>query len=120
MKNSNPNGVHFLINFYGCEKEQISSIKFWKEILPLSLKGTKLSILKSFFYEFDPQGVTGFLLLSSSHLSIHTWPENHYAACDIFSCSDMQETKKIVDFLVREIKHSKVEIKNVIRGFQHC
>ncbi|WIA15363.1 hypothetical protein OEZ85_002027 [Tetradesmus obliquus] len=32
------------------------------------------------------QGVTCVFLLSESHLSLHTWPEHHYAALDIFTC----------------------------------
>ena len=28
----------------------------------------------------------GMLLLSSSHLTVHTWPEHGYAAIDVFHC----------------------------------
>ena len=30
--------------------------------------------------------MTGMLLLSSSHMTLHTWPEHAYAALDIFTC----------------------------------
>ena len=31
-------------------------------------------------------GISGFAALAESHISVHTWPENSYAAFDIFMC----------------------------------
>jgi len=120
LENSNPDGIHYLIGLFGCDKEQIDSVKFWESLLPESLQGTKMTILDSHFYKFDPQGVTGFLLLSASHISIHTWPEYGYVACDLFSCSGEDESKVVVDFLVKNIKNSKVEMQKICRGYKYC
>jgi S-adenosylmethionine decarboxylase proenzyme len=120
IKNSNPNGVHYLIDFFGCDEEQINSVDFWKKVLPESLRGSSMTILNSFFYKFEPQGVTGFLLLSASHISIHTWPEYGYVSCDLFSCSSEDESKKVMDYLVKNIKNSKAEIKKICRGYKFC
>lgn len=120
MENSIPDGEHYLIGFFGCDKEQIDSVDFWKEILPKSLDNTDISVLDSFFYKFDPQGVTGFLLLSASHISVHTWPEYGYVACDLFSCSGEDDSKKVVDFLVRNIRNSRTEVQKICRGYRYC
>jgi spermidine synthase len=117
LKNINPNGDHYIINFYGCDQDQINSVGFWKKILPNSIKGSQMTVLKDYFYKFSPQGVTGFLLLSSSHISIHTWPEHRYVSCDVFSCSPEKETKDAVDYLVKNIQHANVEITKIKRGF---
>ena len=34
----------------------------------------------------DSQGVTGVALLAESHITVHTWPEQGYAAFDVFMC----------------------------------
>lgn len=120
LKNSNPAGDHYLINFFGCDEKQINFVNFWKKILPASINKSNMTVLKSFFYEFNPKGITGFLLLSSSHLSIHTWPEYGYIACDLFSCSGKDDADKVVDYLKNTIKHSSVEIKKIKRGYIHC
>ena len=39
-------------------------------------------------HEFEPIGVTYFAVITTSHFSVHTWPEYGYAAVDIFSCTD--------------------------------
>ena len=44
--------------------------------------------MQTVFHEFEPQGVTGVIVLSESHLSIHTWPETGYAAVDFYTCGD--------------------------------
>nr|WP_260115116.1 adenosylmethionine decarboxylase [Pseudoduganella guangdongensis] len=48
-------------------------------------------VLHSHFHSFGPGlGVTGVVLLAESHISIHTWPENGFAAADIFMCGASQ------------------------------
>ena len=45
------------------------------------------TILHSHFHHFSPNGgVSGVVVLAESHISIHTWPERHFAAVDIFMC----------------------------------
>ena len=44
--------------------------------------------MESAFHRFEPQGVSGTVILAESHLSIHTWPEKGYAAMDFYTCGD--------------------------------
>lgn len=120
LENPTPDGVHYFVDFFGCETSQIDTVGFWEKVLPESVEKSKMTVLKSFFYEFEPHGVTGFLLLSSSHLSIHTWPEHQYVACDVFSCSTDGETKKIIKYLEKNIKHERIQINKQKRGFKVC
>ena len=119
MKNiSNPNGIHYLVEFFGCDAEQVDSIDFWKKALPESVVGTSMEVLHSHFYKFEPQGVTGFLLLSSSHISVHTWPDRGYVACDIFTCASKKETKATFERLKKSIFHENISFDVVNRGYQ--
>ena len=34
----------------------------------------------------EPEGVCGVVVLSTSHVTIHTWPHRGYAIVDLFSC----------------------------------
>lgn len=36
----------------------------------------------------DEGGVTGTIVLSTSHVAIHTWPARHFFVIDVFSCRD--------------------------------
>jgi S-adenosylmethionine decarboxylase len=49
-----------------------------------------LTGIRSGFKQFQPIGVTGFILLEESHISVHTWPEHGFVALDIFSCNPLR------------------------------
>jgi S-adenosylmethionine decarboxylase len=36
----------------------------------------------------DEGGITGFCIINTSHVSIHTWPLQKFFSMDVFSCSD--------------------------------
>ncbi len=55
-------------------------------------------VLVAHFHDFgDGLGNTGVLMLAESHISIHTWPEDNYAAIDIFVCSDKHSAMEPVE-----------------------
>lgn len=118
MKNSTPDGIHYLIEFFGCDSAQIDSVDFWKKTLPDAVAGTSMEVLHSYFHKFEPQGVTGFLLLSSSHISVHTWPDQGYVACDIFTCASEEETRLAFERLKKEVTHDHLNADVVNRGYQ--
>jgi S-adenosylmethionine decarboxylase len=38
----------------------------------------------------EPEGVTGIVVLSTSHCAIHTWPHRGFAVVDVYSCTDFE------------------------------
>lgn len=46
----------------------------------------------------DEGGVTGLIVLSTSHISIHTWPLRDFFVIDIYSCRDF-ETSTVLQLL---------------------
>lgn len=104
-------GDHYLINLYGCNPLRLDDQSFIRETLELACHTGKLNILNMMLHKFEPQGVTAIALLSESHISIHTWPENKTAACDVYTCGETAEPQLVVEYL-KEIfgaEESKVE-----------
>ena len=46
-----------------------------------------LTVVGESFYQFEPQGVTGTVLLAESHIAIHTWPEAGFVTVDVYVCN---------------------------------
>ena len=46
----------------------------------------RATLLHIHLHHFQPNGVSGVAVLAESHISIHTWPDAHYAALDVFMC----------------------------------
>ena len=80
-------GTHILLEFSGCAFALLDDLAGIEKALLSAAAAAETTVLESHFHRFEPQGVTGILLVSESHFSIHTWPELGYAAIDFFSCS---------------------------------
>lgn len=118
MHNSSPDGLHYLIEFFGCDRKQLNSVTFWKRTLSKTASAAGMKILNSHFYKFSPKGITAYLLLATSHISIHTWPEHGYIACDVFSCGGEGETLAAVNHIKKKLCHEKIKLRRIKRGFR--
>jgi spermidine synthase len=110
-------GTHYIVDLFGFNRKQINSVDFLKKVLTKSIQGTDIIMLNHAFYKFDPQGVTGFFLLSLSHISVHSWPEHEYLSIDVYSCSSEKMTRKVVDYILEKVQHKKAVVKTVDRTY---
>lgn len=66
------------------------SVNTVDELVPLMEKVITLLNLNEVsraFHQFDPHGATGVIVLSESHFSAHTYPEDDKVYLDLFCCS---------------------------------
>ena len=117
MKTKKIKGKHFIFDLYGCDYHEIDSPEGLEKLMTDAALAARMEILHVHFHKFSPHGVTGVVLLSTSHISVHTWPEYGYAAFDVFSCSDEQQTRKAVDYITNNLTHRTKRIKGVDRGY---
>lgn len=74
------------------------------------------TVLQSHVHEFgDGYGNTGVVLLAESHISVHTWPENNYAAFDIFMCGEIN-LNKALEVFQNACPKSELDIQILNRG----
>lgn len=108
-------GTHITWDVYNCNADTLSFVPTVKKVLNSIVEELQLSKVNESFKQFEPIGVTGFILLEESHVSIHTWPEHQFAAVDIFSCKPF-DAKKIQDLLMNSFSSDRVVIKQIERG----
>lgn len=80
-------GKHLIIDIY--QAENLNDIDTIKQAIHDIVKFLDATILSENYHYFQPQGVTGIACLAESHISCHTWPEDNYAAFDIFVCGEI-------------------------------
>lgn len=91
-------GYHAIIEHVGLIS--CMDIKALDTLLRRAAEAANAVVLNANFHDFgDGLGNTGVLLLAESHISIHTWPENNYAAIDIFVCSDRECVERAISVL---------------------
>jgi len=109
-------GRHILVEYYNCDTEILKDHKKIEDMMVEAAKRAKATVVESVFHVFNPWGVSGAVVISESHLTIHTWPEYGYAAVDLFTCGDTVNPWIAFDHLTKELKAEKTESMEVTRG----
>jgi len=113
-KKLNYTGIHLIVEFWN--GKIIQNAKEIKKLLLGAVKASNNTPLEVAIHKFQPQGITGVVLLAESHISIHMWPEFNYTAIDIYTCGDKSRPDKALDYFKKELKPRKVEIQKIKRG----
>lgn len=76
----------------------------------------QLTILEKSIHLFQPQGISATLILSESHIAIHTWPETGEGYVTLTSCHYLpKETLQEIKYQITETLIAKqVIIKEVV------
>lgn len=109
-------GHEVICDFYGCDPETLKRKEGFKKILNSAVEVSGANIVNTELYYFEPYGITGIVVITESHLSIHTWPEYKYAAIDFFSCNPDINFRATIGELKKYFKPEKIEIKELDRG----
>lgn len=109
------NRTHILYDMWLADTGLLEAIQPWQQTLLAAAKASGATILKHHFHQFSPTGITGFLLLAESHISVHTWPEEGLATVDIFTCGPM-DTTLILTQLRRRFQPVRESVKSLDRG----
>ena len=117
-------GNHFILDGYSKDKSILESASFVKNflrnlVLELDMKSISKPLVvdyKSKEKDNSQDGITGTILLADSNITIHTYPSYAFFCLDIFSCKEFY-IKKIVNYLVKELKIIKYNKKLLKRGF---
>ncbi len=115
MQNFDTVGAHVLADFWGCQFGKLDDAELLMTSLRQAALSAKMTILGEEQHKFNPQGFTGLLLLSESHISIHTYPEQGYAAIDVFTCGSGM-TQKAIEYLKQILQPTHVNEMVVRRG----
>lgn len=101
-------GYHLIIDGWQASPAKLASLDTVYDFLdrcPDLIHMTK--IMPPYCFRFTPlppvshdeAGISGFVIIAESHISVHTYPERSYLAVDIFSCRPFEPGAGI-DFII--------------------
>lgn len=70
----------------GVKPELLNDSNGIEKMVIKALRDSNFGIVGKVFYEFDPQGLTGMVVLSESHFAFHTYPEHNVIEVELYSC----------------------------------
>ncbi len=109
-------GKHLILELYGCPPERLDNLDLVGRVLTEAVEDSGATMIKPFFHQFAPQGISGVVVIAESHFSVHTWPEYGYAAVDMFTCGDGLELEGAVETIRRGFKASSLQKMEIGRG----
>ena len=107
---------HTLIELHGCRPDVLRKTATIRGRMLAAVRAGGGTIVKSTFHQFSPWGVSGVVVITESHVTIHTWPEHGYAAVDVFSCSPRLDHEQILEILVQDLGARRVRRRTFRRG----
>ena len=97
-------GIHVMVELKECNPSLLDDLPYIREAMTQAADAAGATIIGESFHQFNPQGVTGILAISESHLCIHTWPEYGYAAADVFTCGETFDASKAARILIDKLE----------------
>jgi len=109
-------GKQLLVEFTGCEPGRLSDPEFIAQAMLRAAQASGATVVTHSFHHFAPLGVSGVVIISESHLAIHTWPEHAFAAVDYFTCGSRIEMPLGLDVLKEALGAAAMDVVSVQRG----
>jgi S-adenosylmethionine decarboxylase len=109
-------GRHVAVDTWGVDFDKLNSAEWLESQLVEAAEVSGASVLSVQSKQFEPQGATVLVLLSESHLSIHTYPEKGFAAIDCYTCGETVDPQIAIDYLVDVLKPERTYAKKLVRG----
>lgn len=109
-------GHHYIVEASGCDPNIIGSVEKVQQILVKAAEIAGAQVWSISFSRFPPNGVSGVVVISESHISTHTWPEFGYVALDIYTCGQHVDPEKAVVYAVQAFGAVTSHITEITRG----
>lgn len=116
-------GPHLMLDLNDCDPEKLNDYNFcFKLLFDLPDKVNMTRITQPYVFPYsglipEDEGITGFVVIAESHISIHTFPKKNYAFIDAFSCKDF-EVEKVREYFIDAFKSKDPQTFYVERGLK--
>jgi len=112
-------GLHLLADGYGADPKKLSDVhRLYKTLnsLPEIIGMTKVGFPHIIEFTKPPiAGISGFVFIVESHISIHTYSGQGFISIDIYSCREFKPDKAL-QFLRRSYSITKMDTQLIKRG----
>ena len=115
-------GIHLLGEWYGCPADlpEMNRADALRRRCIEAVERSGLTIVGERFHQFEPQGVTGAVILAESHLAIHTWPETGDATLDVYVCNFSRDNsaraRQVFHRVIEVLAPAEIVAHEVVRG----
>ena len=96
-------GMHLIIDGYGGDANMMwdtERLRAFLDEYPANLGMTRITepeVLEYHGPNPNDSGISGFVIIAESHISVHTFPHRDYVNIDVFSCKSFDHEQALAD-----------------------
>lgn len=116
-------GVHLTLDGYGADRGSLDNMDKVFACLTELPAGLGMKTITTPYVvriganeKKDPGGLSGFVMIAESHISIHTFPEDRFVSIDVYTCQNELDTDKVVAYFTKAFSLEHAETNLIIRG----
>ena len=115
--------MHVIIDGYGGDPDQLDDENVVSAILdryPAEMGMTKIApptVVRYKGSKPEDWGVSGYVMIAESHISIHTFPERRIIWADVFSCKEF-DAAPILEDLKQRFRLREMQVNILQRGLE--
>ncbi|OUC97591.1 adenosylmethionine decarboxylase [Streptomyces swartbergensis] len=109
-------GRHVVADVYDIAPEAINDASLIMRSLEAGIRRSGATVCGSQMKHFEPSGFTVLYLLSESHVSVHTYPEERSLFFDAFTCGEKCRPELIIEELVAALGDCERHVQILDRG----
>lgn len=113
--------LHVMLDLYGCNPGLLENEAYLRQVLdqyPTRIEMQKVGPVELRYIETSnplDNGYSGFVIIATSHVSLHAWAPYGMVNLDIFSCEDFS-VADVVAFARRAFQTNDIEVHVVERA----
>ena len=115
--------MHVIVDGFGGDPDQLADENVVRVILdqvPAMMGMTKITqphVLRYTGSKPEDWGVSGFVMIAESHISMHTFPERRLVWADVFSCKDFDATP-VLEELKQRFGLRELDVQSLPRNLE--
>ena len=123
-RNGDGRPLHLIVDGYGADRERLQDeglVHRFLDEFPDKIGMTKMIAPQVYTYRGrvpEDWGISGFVLIAESHISVHTFPDRGYVNIDVFSCKNFDAAESVSQ-IEQVFGLTDVRVSTLERGLEH-
>lgn len=109
-------GRHVIAELWDCDTDKLNDMEYIERLFVNAALEAGAEVREVAFHKFAPQGVSGVVIISESHLTIHSFPEHGYASVDVYTCGERIDPNVASNYIAKALEAKNSEIVEIPRG----
>lgn len=112
-------GKHAIADLSGCDIDLgiLEDMEIIREYLREACKQANVTIESEHLHKFYPYGISGIMVLSESHLSIHIWAQEKFISLDCYTCGEGTNPQNAINYLIERFQPKSINSQYLDRSW---